>query len=751
MTFEGPPDQRRAMGSARAAAGWFTFSALAIFASIWLPLMQYYHLQHIEITAEQISESRISPADHRLEELREVSFSVTDVYSWSEQELKAAADAILASDFDWSGQLQLGSEFAPDLLESESYGLFHSGLLIPRILLAAFEVSENEAYYFAAKEFILSFAEYERSALLPKGLLWNDHALAARVITLTNFWRLYRHRPDFRLQEARQILESAERTGRLLAHEGEYTFATNHGTLQNLGLLHLSVAFPQLPGAIEFSELGLRRFDEQLSYHVSSEGVILEHSADYHRSGLEMFGYALRFMTILGRRIDPEYLQLYEQSREFYSLLRRPGGSLPRLGDTQTVDDPAGPVIVESLSSGTVTEPEPRSGWYPEVRVKVLPEAGYFVLWDGIAKWPGPEGLSQTVVAWSFFPGHGHKHADEMSVNLWASGRQWWTNVGYWPYDLAGRQEAVGWEGSNAPHLVDESADSQRETRLEYFAASPKTVALGLVRDLEGQAFFRRQLVHMSPSTWLVIDHTVKDAAEAVRSVWTTEPDVELWLSPDGKRAALTDPRTEKQMTVLVDGSSDQRVSAWFGRGEDDQRTSWVVVGPRDVQRAPALVVENSGSDTWTSLLFVVDDSTPTDDSHMVSWSGPETWEYRVVAEQGTALIVRDQDSLRVIDEGSSTRDSLRWTRPQVQQAVGFQENRKAYERALQHHDKRLLPLYYWRWRNTWILLAAALLQEITLFFVRRYHQRVYPWIRSASVVCWVALGVWLVMVYFQT
>ena len=76
---------------------------------------------------------------------------------------------------------------------------------------------------------------------------------------------------------------------------------------------------------------------------------------------------------------------------------------------------------------------------------------------------------SQTVMALSFFQGHGHKHADELSILTWAHGKRWLTSTGYWPYGIPGDESAYGWRGSNAPHWVGESANEARaSTTVSY-------------------------------------------------------------------------------------------------------------------------------------------------------------------------------------------------------------------------------------------------------------------------------------------
>ena len=72
------------------------------------------------------------------------------------------------------------------------------------------------------------------------------------------------------------------------------------------------------------------------------------------------------------------------------------------------------------------------------------------------------------MVLWANFVSHAHKHADETSMVVWAGGKSWWENVGYWPYGVEGRSEAESWSGSNAPHLELKHFSSRQKISEAY-------------------------------------------------------------------------------------------------------------------------------------------------------------------------------------------------------------------------------------------------------------------------------------------
>src|SRR5207249_3477632 len=124
------------------------------------------------------------------------------------------------------------------------------------------------------------------------------------------------------------------------------------------------------------------------------------------------------------------------------------------------------------------------------------------------------------VVVWSYFPGHGHKHADELSVSLWAAGQTWWSNAGYWSYDLRGRARAESWSGSNAPHLVTEPANSRRTAQLASSAWSRALAAVHLERRGPGQFRVARQVLHLGSNIWIAVDHGSGAPEEKMRTIW---------------------------------------------------------------------------------------------------------------------------------------------------------------------------------------------------------------------------------------
>ena len=95
--------------------------------------------------------------------------------------------------------------------------LLFAAFVVPDVLLQAYDATGRKEFFTAAQAFITSAQAIDQSAWLPPGEFWNDHAVAARICVLANFWRLYRHSPDYRPEVGRQVLQMVAHSEQLLA------------------------------------------------------------------------------------------------------------------------------------------------------------------------------------------------------------------------------------------------------------------------------------------------------------------------------------------------------------------------------------------------------------------------------------------------------------------------------------------------------------------------------------------------------
>ncbi len=721
-----------------------------VLGSVWVPLLNHYRVSSVSISDQMLERSRREPADSLLEELSGFRFFPR---KWkNKDQLVTSAEKLLRGEVDLPGQPQtrIHIPFDPGDIDRgpQLWQLEMGGLAVPDVFLDAYKATRREEFFSAAREVILAWANDERRAWLPRGFLWNDHAVAARAAVLTEFWRLYRHRADFQPQTARVILEFAARTAKMLAKPGQFTVTTNHGVMQNLALWHLCLAFPDLVDRQNYKQLAFRRLSDQLTFYVNEEGVVLEHSAEYHALGVHLMELALRYMELLSLPVPRDWSDKYEKMRHFYVQLRRPDGSLPMFGDTDALlgQDGLSPL------PGHPLPPYRTDGQRAEAREPhiVYPAAGYAVWWDGLDGWPDPQKLAQTVTAWSYFPGLGHKHADEMSVLFWAGGRAWWTNAGYWAYDDAHRAEAESWAGSNAPHLVNEEASGVRSTRLLSSAWSPEIAAVELERRGSGNYVAQRQVLELRPNLWMAVDTFSSDVPSRTTTTWTAAYDVQMERGPTPGAYSLRSANSSTALTAFVFGSPGTSVKEF--NGSETPFAGWEAVRGTP-QPAPAIVVEQPANDSWSVLLWSTDNGgepSPQWDAapSMEHFSNARGWRIILPLRSGTLYVRRDGDSVSFGSmEGEKAQTLTLERAPDVAPAVSLVLRAHAY--ALQRYPKfrDLLP---YRLRVTYLLILIFALQEIFFAVYRRLGTKGYASLRIASIVGWLAVGIWLSAVYFR-
>lgn len=396
-----------------------------VVATVYGPELAYHYIPQPKLSSEILPELTSEPPAETLHAVgvRGASLPLlTGPYNPQE-----VAKKLLAGTFKVP---QLQSE--PILLLNYPHHLRQGGLTL-RLIMASLELERLllEAYEQTADTVLLELVlrriqqldRHESSRWLPDEFLWNDHALAARAGVLTLAWKHARARKGTRDDVKFALVRQAARTGMLLADSGHFTARTNHGVMQNLALLQLATAFPALPESKAWTQIAKDRLDLQLAHYVSEEGMVLEHSATYQHVGAELLARFIDILALRGELPSPALARKAESTREVLGQFLRPDGSLPVLGNTP-MSTGFNPVV----TGPQLVQPREDDG-ESQRSVTLMPLSGY-VIWHA----GRPSKRSQTVIAWGKHDGHGHKHADELSLHFWRNGINWLTAAGYWPY-----------------------------------------------------------------------------------------------------------------------------------------------------------------------------------------------------------------------------------------------------------------------------------------------------------------------------
>lgn len=722
---------------------------LLVFVRIWLPEVEHNYIPNDRITEAMVDQARRQPEEAVFRELEEFSLGLKPLWK-NDDELIAAAEKMMRGEIEIAKKFS-GKFHVPFSAEDVEKGLPTSQLslaafVVPKVLTDAYQRTKEEKYLMTARDIILGWAAYERTAWFPKGLLWNNHAISARIPVLAQFWRVYRSHPRYDPETAKAILLMVARSARLLADPAHFTFSTNHGIMQNLALWHLCIAFPDLPEVEKYKRVALSRMREQMLFYMSDEGVILEHSPGYHREGMQMISAALKYLDLMKMPAPEAWKEKYRRGKDFYAQLKRPDGSLPMLGDTVSLQDPYGPRVrgLETDGPGEVLDDKIDS--LPKRAASLYPISGYALWWNGLDRWPDPRPLNQSAVAWSYFPGHGHKHADEMSVSLWAGGQTWWTNVGYWPYGEKGREEAVSWMGSNAPHLIEEPAESVRSARLRSYGEAERAAVVDLERRGPGAYVAHRQVVHWRPNLWVIVDSATGRAGDRTATAWTASHQVDLSEGPTPGAYDLKVKESPLRLKAFILASENTKIKQL--KGSMDPFGGWEVVDYFNVP-APAVVVEQPVNGSWAATLWSLEApgsagvklaGAPA----MQSWEDPDHWSIALPTESGRVQIGREGERVRIDEAGRPPQEIALLPGPEIQGPL--EKIRAAYETAAVKY--RYNNLFDYRVKITRYLVAIFLLQEIFFFVCRRAVARFYFGFRVLNIVGWAGVGLWLV--YFR-
>lgn len=610
-----------------------------------------------------------------------------------------------------------------DLVRDAGVGALTFSSLYPAdVLVRAYRASGNALYLATARDLILGYVRYERSAWRDRGFLWNDHAIAARVGAIVRFWASYRSHPMFAAEDAAEILQHIARSAALLAAPAHFTAWSNHGVMQNLALLQVAAAFPGLVDSRALTRLAFDRLTMQLRYYVSDEGVVLEHSAGYHNDGRALLALAVRLAELHQLAVPEQWRVKLRRAELFLTRVTRPDGTLPAYGDTH-VQVP----LVNARSA-------PPTGELMLGPLALYPLSGYAV-------WAASDATgvttSHSLVTWSHFPGQAHKHADESALAIWANGRGWITGSGYAPYGSEFRAPVEAWLGNNAPHGDGELVNPARRSQLLGSASSALAVLLDTRRGEVGGAEFRRQIVSLAPGRWLVIDQPVSTAPwTATETIWTFYPD--LLVEPQNELSFHVRDTYGSAMRVTLASGGGAQGRVDLHRGNRVPVLGWVATKD-GMLPAPSLRV-GAAPTGWTAALFDVTTAAGpveielTDGEHWHAagegWTARRNgtrFEYGVSGRHGSLEIVSPPDA-------SAARAAIESSLATALSAFPKYRNLDEY-----------------RLRVAKVLVALWLLQTGAYLAVRPLLRR-RRWLAAGHatiVLLWVVIAAWLGAVYF--
>ena len=724
-------------------------AALLIIGSVWLPVVLVFKGPPSSIAVEVVEGSRAYPGRQAAGVADAVMTGVPLTGNLDPAAIIAAAESALRGQVSLEvyGEASIELPFDESLVEAgnTTWQLAYSGFLIPQLFLNAYQNTGRDEFLAAAKDFILGWWSFERSLWIPRGFVWNDHAVASRGFVLARFWHHYRNHEIFRAEEAEEILRLVEATARLLAHRRLYTYRTNHGTMQDIALAKLALFFPLLDGFDEHGRLALRRAGDQMAFLINAEGVSGEHSVGYHVFGLGLLSDLSAIAALTGGGLAEPFQRKLESGLDFLRIVRRPDGSLPRVGDTF----PRGPVDSTRVEVGPAAS-GPLGGRSGDRQTALYPKSGYAIhrsFDGGDQRSQGPD--SHLLIYWGQTPYLGHKHANELSVHLWVDGVDWWTAAGYWPYSRDDRDTAVSWTASNAPHLVGEPLVRKRSTMLNAEANQGSAFFLDLTREGPEGFGVTRQVLAVPGGVWIILDALTDESPRRARMIWMPDSPTTAEALPGEPGYLLRAKDSKDRLTAKFLGA--EALSPMLLFGQAGSTIGWMATDKETVEPAAAIVLELSSKDSWAANVSVHEPEGTgrwAGSPKMVSWRSPDDWVLEVPLIDRTLLVERRPGEVRLEGTAQEPAILLNLTRhpsgPQYDPGADA-----AFQRMQSQYGDSLRPLISYRSRVTWVLclLFVAHLGFLVLLFWTR------PPIRTIGLclplLSWAALGAWLHGVYF--
>jgi hypothetical protein len=347
---------------------------------------------------------------------------------------------------------------------------------------------------------------------------------------------------------------------------------------------------------------------------------------------------------------------------------------------------------------------------------------------------------------------------------FWAAGENWWTNAGYWPYDdTDGRNKAISWAGSNAPHLIDEATDSARHSTLLGSGWSSELAIIDVERQGTEGFTARRQLVHIQPNIWLFIDSFQDTLQRQVRTIWTTDRDISVAEGYVPGSFVLTKSDKDTSMLAYFTNNTATFPYVKIFKGSTEPFAGLVEVEGA-VYPAPAFVVEQPSSNSWSLVVSMLNEpsqksSVLSEEPRMLNWSGAQKWELEIPVKQGDITISRSDNLLSMSNESMSDGSDPQVRSLSIRSDFDVSDSvsmvQQAYLKTANSYPSKFYDLISYRLRATYILIALFVLQEVFFliigFVFNQRHRIIINVLRIFSILTWLIIGWWLSEIYFST
>ena len=495
--------------------------------------------------------------------------------SASPRRIEAAREGRFEVFGDEPTELELPIDWTTDPLGAHRYRQNLHKLRFVEPLLWSYAVSADLDDLRHASEIVLDWVE--QNPLDGEGVpaeAWADKVIGDRAPYVAYTLRAAACEAMLSRDERRSLLGSIGDHARALASQERFV-PDNHGLFVDLGLLRLVEFFPFLEHADDWRDLARERFESTLRGRLS-EGVWLEHSSAYQLLAIRAVE---AFLAEQGG--DEELGGLLLEMREAAAWFVRPDGEITQFGDSNL---------------------EPVPEWAGEGASELAGMRVFFDAGFAFVRVPSEAGELGYLAVTDGFHNHTHKHADELSFELFDRGVPVVTDTGLYDKDPGPVRDFVVSVRSHSVLTVD-----QLEFPIEEQGAVHGS---GLLAAGEGDGWYaiegrnplvrpqgvrhRRLFLYRPGVALLIVDWLASDSPHTYTRYLQLGPEIEQ--RPAGDGLAIEADGLEGQIHDLDTGAPVTRTQA---RGQEEPKQGFTSPDFREfVPRWSVAYVDQATSET---------------------------------------------------------------------------------------------------------------------------------------------------------
>ncbi|MBG0917834.1 alginate lyase family protein [Exiguobacterium sp. SRB7LM] len=448
---------------------------------------------------------------------------------------------------------------------------------------------------------------------------YNDHGTSIRTFHLLNFWDAYKSSSLYKdTAFTGLMLRTLHDHGTLLATSSFYKNDHNHGIFQDMALTAIAQTFPQFDQSANWKNTADSRLDKQIRHSITSDAVHLEHSPGYQSY---MYHVLDRFLiwAEANRFSLPSSMARVEQMPKQLTYMIKPNGTLPIFGDTSGVRRNTSiiphiedfPELVFALTQG-------KEGTRPPVTAKRISNQ-YSFMREYWASPPRAFNQATQVMMTAGYHSSAHKHADDLSIDLYGLGRDFIIETGRYGYtNRPERQRVFGVDAHNTVHRDGANLDLRSTMRGKSNIKTVQNLGSTLLTIGESQligngATHRRTLVYDREQTLIVYDRISSPA---------TTKFVQRFHLAEGLKLLQSSMATQNVVYGDTNGRTIQLMQLNLKNSSMRNSTSFVAVEDYEWKPRPQVISYNTGKDVRYLTLIRLDQSKTTIRSASVKVSG---------------------------------------------------------------------------------------------------------------------------------